>query len=139
MFKKWLKAVFKFVPPIFLVFIPATAIYGSIAPWDLSANALSKYPGQHSLLVGFSSVRSKNSWSQTNTYLVIGPGFTTSKTIEVSADSNGKLEVKESEGGLLQFIITYVILILITWFSWSGYRMVAHNQSLNSTPQSGAN
>jgi hypothetical protein len=60
---------------------------------------------------------------------VVKSNFSNSQTIKVSANSDGEVQVKSSDGGLATFIATFLIMIFITWFSWYGHKVFTHNKS----------
>jgi len=133
MVKKWLIFMCRFVPPIFLVLIPGMAIYDTISPWEVAAVPLKEYSDSYTLLIGGSSryylSNGKKHWRKEKTYLVVDPALTSSTTIDISADSKGHVEVDKRAGGLLKIVVYYLSLIVLTWFSWFGYRYFAHNNA----------
>ena len=132
MVKKWLIVVFRYVPPLLLVIFLAMAIYDRISPWEHAETVLKQYPDSFSFLVGNNS-QSHNKdgkWYKykENTYLVVKSDLSKSQTVKVSVNSDGEVKVKTSDGGLAIFIATVLVLVLITWLSWHGYKVFTHNE-----------
>lgn len=137
MIKSWFLAVFKYVPPIFLVLIPAMIIYGFSTQWHISKDVLSKYENSFILFVGFKKesgfVGDRTFDRQSRAYLIIDDNLQ-SKTVTIYAEFGEFHEVHEEEGGLLTFIISYLFLIVVTWFFW----VRPHNKSLQPTADASA-
>jgi len=133
MVKKWLIVVFRYAPPLLLVIFLVMAIYDRITPWEQAETILDQYPESFSVLVGINSQSHHvdGEWykNQENTYLVVKSDFSKSQTVKVSANSDGEVHVESSDGGLVTYISTFLALILITWFSWYGYKVFTHNKS----------
>ena len=130
MVKKWLIAVFRYVPPLLLVLFLAMSIYERISPWEHAETVLKQYPDSFTFLVGNNS-QSHNrdgKWYKykENTYLVVNSDLSKSQTVKVSVNSDGEVLVKTSDGGLAIFIATFLVLVLITWLSWHGCKVFAH-------------
>jgi hypothetical protein len=134
MFKKWLIIVFRYAPPLLLVIFVVMTVYDKISPWEHAESALKQYPGSFSFQVGSNSKSHSRDgkWYeyQENTYLVVKNDFSKSQTVKVSANQDGEVQVKSSDGGLVTYIATFLVLALITWFSWSGYKVFTHNKRL---------
>jgi hypothetical protein len=134
MFKKWLIVVFRYAPPLLLAVFLVLAIYEKISPWEHAETILSQYPDSFSFLVGSNSQSHYRDGKvyklKENTYLVVKTDFSESKTVKVGVNSDGEFQVKSSEGGLVTYIIIFILLILITWFSWYGYKVFTHNNRL---------
>ncbi|OUR70771.1 hypothetical protein A9Q78_11770 [Methylophaga sp. 41_12_T18] len=137
MIKSWFLAVCKYVPPIFLVLIPAMIIYGLSTQWIISKDVLSKYESSFILFVGFKKesgfVGGRTFERESRNYLIIGDNLQ-SKTVTIYAEFGELHKVKEEEGGLLTFIISYLLLIVVTWFFW----LRPHNKSLQPTTNASA-
>jgi hypothetical protein len=129
MVKAWFIAVLKYASPFFLVIIPVMIVYGFISPWDVSEGALSKYENGLALFVGFNketgSYNGRPFDRQSRSYIVIDNNLH-SKSVTVYAEFDKFREVKEEEGGLLVFVLTYLSLMLTTWYFW----VKPHNKSL---------
>ena len=121
MIKTWLFAILKYVAPIFLLAIPAMIIYGFISPWYVSKEALSKYENNLVLLIGFrnesGSVGGKPFDRKSRTYLIIDDDLQ-SKTLTVFAEFDKFNKIEEENGGLLMFVVWYLILTVITGYFW---------------------
>jgi len=133
MVKKWLIIIFRYVPPLLLVFFVVMAVYDKISPWEHAEEVLNQYPESFTLLAGSNSMSHNRDgeWYkyQDNTYLVVKDDLSKSQTVTVSVNPYGEVQVKSSDGGLVKYIASYLVLVLITWFSWSGYKVFTHNKS----------
>ena len=128
--KKFVIFVFKYASPLFLVLVPLVVIYGLLNPWPPSEAALSKYPGSVVLLSGLQSTYHGSYEKHSKTYLIVNPKTFTSNTVKVTVDTDGLSEIKEHEGGLLIMLLTYSLLIAITWWFWIRPKQNTHNKRL---------
>jgi Na+/H+ antiporter NhaC len=134
MLKKWLVLVFRYAAPLLIVVFVVMAVYDKISPWEHAESVLKQYPESFSFLVGCNS-KSHNRdgrWYkyEEKTYLVVKNDFSKSQTVKVSINTDGEVREILSDGGLVTFIVTFLLLVLIIWFSWSGYKVFTHNKRL---------
>lgn len=133
MVKKWLIYLFRYAPPVLLVVFIVMAVYDKISPWEHAESVLKQYSESFAFLVGSNSKSHSRDgkWYKykENTYLVVKNDFSKSQTVKVSVNPAGEVQVKSTDSGLVAYLATYLLLVLITWFSWSGYKVFTHNKS----------
>ncbi len=120
----------KFGSPLFLVLVPVFMSYGLLNQHAESMKALSNYENEFILPTGYESHWSGNYESQVRSYLVVMTNPISSITIRLSSDNQGKFEIEQYDGGLLQLIMTYIALAIITWWFW--IRKNTHNKCMQS-------
>jgi hypothetical protein len=116
--KSILAKFLKFTSPLFLVLIPATAIYGFIEPWKPMEHEISKHPDSIAVMSGFTAKYSGDYERLSRSYLLINPSKLESKTISLSIDSKGLRDLRIEEGGLLPAIIYYSFFAFCTYWFW---------------------
>ena len=136
MIKKVLVAALKYGAPLFLVALPAVAIYGEISPWEKSEEVLAKYSEGATILIGLryqsGNKGGKLYSTQSRTYINIEGIPPKSKTIVVSVSADGRTEINERDGGLVTLVATYLFLMFVTWWFWFGPEKNTHNKSSES-------
>ena len=114
----WISNSLKFMAPLFLVSWLMVYIYGFLNSWPAAEHALSKFKNDLVLLSGL-QYRSSGLYEQeSRTYLVIQSNPLSSKTVKITTRSHGGYEVIEDAGGLTSAIVSWMSLIVITWWFW---------------------
>lgn len=105
-------------------------IFGSLNIDPKFTEILSRYEYNFAIQTGFGRRGNNNYNFVSRSYLLLSSAPFSSTTVRITNYSDGTQEIEKIDGGLLNLVIGYFILILATWWFW--IRKKTHNKALQS-------
>jgi len=116
------RQLLKYGMPVFLLLFPLVALYGQLNPWPPAQRALSVYPGQTPIMVGFGYQAEHSSTGNTKRvsrcYILFPMVMSHPKIITVHQVNDAEPIVSESEFGFVFYVVWLLVCLVGTWWFW---------------------
>jgi len=121
---RWLGLFAKFGAPFLAIFYVVVPVYGTLWPWDLAQEKLSRYAGERPVMVGF-VVRHREDYvahritdTHSRSYILFPSVLRDPKTVTVSQTNREEPTVSVSSHGFLLHAAWFAIAVAITCWFW---------------------
>ena len=131
----------KFGFPLYLMLLPATALYGWFAPWPPAQTALAHYSGQTPVLVGASynshySGGNGPTVTSSRSYVLLPTVVSDPKILTLTQRNGAAVTSSESRAGFFFMAVWLCICVIGTRWFWR--RQVPPNNSFKPKPLRGS-
>jgi hypothetical protein len=120
----------KFGSPILLIAMTLFMTFGSLSIDPKFTDILSRYEYDFAIQTGFGRRGNNNYNFVSRSYLLLSSAPFSSTTVRITNYSDGTQEIEKIDGGLLNLVTGYLILILAIWWFW--IREKTHNKALQT-------
>jgi hypothetical protein len=131
--------VFRYVVPGIVACLFVGTIVDSLWPWPPAKEALSQYPNQTPVLVGFRFSLAGDHWSRSGTYVLLPSLFSEPRAITIrhSSSSSPPTVTATSEGVVVGMMFTLLCVFTSGWL-WSRRMKQPPNSTVERDARNGS-